>query len=128
MDYDTHYVSSIDLWHSLCFLEISHYNFLSVFLTKFSQFSTGRICPFFTAPREDLFWFLYHFPKGLFFITAQMGNSRKIYILSAALLPTNWDILCYILYRHAMYWHALPWPTLACSNSWLTLTLCNTDR
>ena len=104
---------------------------LSLSLSLFDQIFTifyRQDLSIFTAPREDLLWFLYHFLKGLFFITAQIGNRRKIYILSAVQLPTNWDILCYILYRHAMYWHALPWPTLACSNSWLTLTLCNTDR
>ena len=120
----TMFLLFIDLWLSLCFLVwgISHYHFLSVFLTKFSQFSTGRICLFFTAPREDFFWFLYHFPKGHFFITAKMGNGKKFYILSAALLPNNWEILCWIVYRHAMYCSC----TLACTVPWPIAT--DTDR
>ena len=98
---------------------------LSLSLSLFDQIFTifyRQDLSIFTAPREDLLWFLYHFLKGLFFITAQIGNRRKIYILSAVQLPTNWDILCYILYRHAMYCSC----TLACTVPWPIAT--DTDR
>ena len=51
-----------------------------------------------------------------------MGNGKKFYILSAALLYTNWGILCWILYRHAMYCSC----TLACTVPWPIAT--DTDR
>ena len=54
-----------------------------------------------------------------------MGNGKKFYILSAALLPTYWGILCWILYRHAMYCSC----TLACTVLWPIATAeCLTPR
>jgi len=116
------------IWHSLCFfyrfmtvppLKIYDCVFLKSLTITFSQsfhnFMQG-IFVYFLQLLEKIFFDFFTISHKAIFLSQPRWEMVKnsAAVLSAALFHINWGILCWILYRHAMYCSC----TLACTVPW----------